>query len=1275
MQVPMRVPAAVLLAAFFLAGYGAAQCPESDLSGDCEIGFEDMSVLAEQWLSPPGSPADLDGLNGVEGRDFALLARHWEQAGIPLVINEVLAANSTTVRDPQYEYDDWVEIYNHGSEAIDVGGMYLTDNLDEPTKWRIPAGSPGLTTIDSGWYLLIWADGDVNDSPGLHASFRLDAGGDEVGLFDSDGVTLVDSVEFGEQTADISYGRYPDGSDTFRFMVFPSAQGGNLGVYLGFVEDLEFSHEHGYYDSPFQVTIACETEQALIFYTLDGSEPVHPVTGSPTGIPYAGPISIGATTCLRAQAIKQGWRPSRVATSTYIFLADVVRQSPYGQPPAGSGWPSGSVNGQVIDYGMDPDIINSPAYASLMDDALVAVPTISLVTDLDNLFDSSKGIYVNARRQGRSWERPTSVELIYPDGLEGFQVDAGLRIRGGYSRSGSNPKHAFRLFFRAEYGAPHLKYKMFGDEGVDEFDNLDLRTAQNYSWSYGGDSSNTMAREVFSRDTQRDMQRPYTRSRYYHLYINGQYWGIFQTQERSEASYCESYFGGDKEDYDVVKSRGGNPDYILEATDGSLDAWRRIWDATNVGFTDDESYYGIQGLNTDGTVNPAYEKLLDIDNLIDYMICTYYVGDPDGPVSAWARVPNNFYAIYNRNNPDGFKFFRHDGEHSLRNLNENRLFAATTIAVGSQFYQSNPLWFHTHLIEHPEYRMRFADRVHKHFFNDGVLVPSACIARFTARTDTIDLAIIAESARWGDAKRSSPRTRNGDWLPEITGIINSYLPNRTGVVLNQFKSQGWYPNVEAPIFNPHGGFVPAGFGLTMSNPNGTGVVYYTLTGSDPRVAAKSEITTTTLAEEDADKRVLVPASAVSDNWRGAAPFDDSTWSLCAGAPGGVGFDTRPDYDRFITLDVEQQMRNKYTGCYVRVPFSVDAGDLADFNFMTLAVNYDDGFVAYINGVEVERVLFTGTPAWNSRADGNHEGGAPESFDISEHISALQPGGNILAVHALNVSTSSSDFLISVELTAGEKKLIGEFLSPDAVEYAGPVTLAQSGPVRSRVFRGGEWSALNEAVYSVGPVAENLRITEIMYHPYDVNDPNDPNEEYIELTNIGAGSINLNLVRFTNGIDFVFPPVELGPGQYVLVVQDRDAFEARYGTGAAIAGQYAGRLNNGGERIRLEDAIGGTILDFKYKDGWRAIADGYGYSLTITDAANPDPNSWGRKDSWRASAYEGGSPGEDDGGIIPNPGSVVINEIMAHSHADAPDWVELYNTTDAEIDIGGWYLSD
>ncbi|MEN6427916.1 MAG: lamin tail domain-containing protein, partial [Phycisphaerales bacterium] len=897
----------------------------------------------------------------------------------------------------------------------------------------------------------------------------------------------------------------------------------------------------------------------------------------------------------------------------------------------------------------------------------------SLVTDLANLFANDIGIYANPGAQGQSWERPVSVELLYPDGAEGFQADGGLRIRGGYSRSRSNPKHAFRLFFRAEYGTPTLRYRLFDDEGVGEFDCVDLRTSQNYSWSYEGNSSDshdTFVREVFSRDTQRDMGRPYTRSRYYHLYINGQYWGLFQTQERSEAAYAATYFGGDKDDYDVIKSRAGNGGYDIEATDGVLDNWRALWNASLTGFKDDATYYRVQGLNPDLTPNPAYPKLLDIDNLIDYMLCTYYVGDPDGPVSAWARVANNFYAIYNRVQPDGFKFFRHDAEHSLYSVNESRLFASTTTSVGSSFNQSNPLWMHTHLILHPEYRMRFVDRVYKHFFNEGALTPDVAADRFMARAEQIETAIIAESARWGDAKRAKPRTRDDDWLPDIEGMVASYFPRRTNVVLNQFKTQGWYPNIDPPTFSQAGGYLNAGDAITLQG--GAGTLWYTLDGNDPRVPGSTpeQGDASALVPEEAAKRVLVPTEPVSDAWKGGEAFDDSAW---ISGSGGVGFERSTGYETYFDINLQSQMYNRNASCFIRIPFEVTETDLADLASLTFQARYDDGFVVYLNGTEIVRKNFAGTPAWNSSANTQNPDDAAvtlESFDVSQYIDKLQPGQNLLAIHAMNNSTTSSDFLISVLLSSAKAAEGGTptGISPSALRYTEPIVLSQSTQVRVRSLSSGTWSALNEAVFSVGPVVESLRISEILYHPAD-----DPNAEYVELTNVGDETINLNLVRFTKGIDYTFPSFELAPGGYCLLVRDLEAFEARYGGQLPVVGEYTGSLNNGGEKIELLDAAGGIIQSFEYEDDWFDLTDGLGFSLTVRDPQTAVRLS--SKSVWRPSAHAGGSPGEDDSGQVPELGSVVINELLANPTGGVSDWIELHNTTAETIDIGDWFLSD
>ena len=217
----------------------------------------------------------------------------------------------------------------------------------------------------------------------------------------------------------------------------------------------------------------------------------------------------------------------------------------------------------TVDYGMDPNVVSNYTLTQWRD-ALRQIPTLSVVTEMPNLFDATTGIYANASGHGELWERPASLELLDPtNAVPGrFQENCGLRIRGGFSRNPQFVKHALRVFFRREYGAGKLQYPLFENEGAQEFETFDLRTSSNYAWSRESDVNqgkhDTMVREVFCRETLGVMGQPYRRSRYYHLYLNGQYWGVYETDERPEASYGEAYLGGSKTNYDVVKC--GNRD-------------------------------------------------------------------------------------------------------------------------------------------------------------------------------------------------------------------------------------------------------------------------------------------------------------------------------------------------------------------------------------------------------------------------------------------------------------------------------------------------------------------------------------------------------------------------------------------------------------------------------------------------------------------------------------------------------------------------------------------
>jgi len=141
-----------------------------------------------------------------------------------LFINEFMAANDSTVADERGDYDDWIEIYNAGDRDVDLGGMYLTDNFRNITKWKIPD-----TTIAPGSFLLFWADNEANEGP-LHTNFKLGAAqGEGIGLYDTDAHDneLIDAKVFGPQAADTSYGRYPDGENDWQFFATPTPGSAN----------------------------------------------------------------------------------------------------------------------------------------------------------------------------------------------------------------------------------------------------------------------------------------------------------------------------------------------------------------------------------------------------------------------------------------------------------------------------------------------------------------------------------------------------------------------------------------------------------------------------------------------------------------------------------------------------------------------------------------------------------------------------------------------------------------------------------------------------------------------------------------------------------------------------------------------------------------------------------------------------------------------------------------------------------------------------------------
>ena len=183
-----------------------------------------------------------------------------------LVINEFMADNDSIIADPQGDFDDWIEIYNGGDDAVNLSGIYLTDDLTNAGKWAFPD-----TIIEAGGFIIVWADEDVEDE-GLHANFRLAASGEEIGLVSIDGgiVQFLDQVVFGAQETDIAYGRYPDGGETWQ-QLNPTPGTSNQGGVLVEPEDTAVNPADfrlsSVYPNPFN-------QNAAIIFTLEAESEI-----------------------------------------------------------------------------------------------------------------------------------------------------------------------------------------------------------------------------------------------------------------------------------------------------------------------------------------------------------------------------------------------------------------------------------------------------------------------------------------------------------------------------------------------------------------------------------------------------------------------------------------------------------------------------------------------------------------------------------------------------------------------------------------------------------------------------------------------------------------------------------------------------------------------------------------------------------------------------------------------------------------------------------------
>jgi len=398
---------------------------------------------------------------------------------------------------------------------------------------------------------------------------------------------------------------------------------------------------------------------------------------------------------------------------------------------------------------------------------------------------------------------PTSVEFLYYGTNIWSQIDCGIRIAGSdWTRpqyylqdlSGKWDKYPhvnkpqFNIYFRSDYGESVLDFPLIPDSEVTKFDSLRLRGGKN-------DWYNPFVIDEFVRRIAINMGQVNSKGYLAWLFVNGEQKGYFNPVEKLDERFFQEWYDSN-EDWDVINHGG--------ISEGDDIAWNEML-----------TYFSSHNLENLGNYIEA-SKMLDMVNYIDYILAESYGGNWDWP-------NNNWYAARERSENGLFRFYVWDAEGSFYNGNE--------ITIDS--FNQNPGWqpnggaglngentpianIYRRLRYSVEFRLLFADRIQKHYFNNGCMIKSNLLKTWFELEDIM-------------------RPMLNSFFGESFDIFTrKWIDRRRAYVFRQFINENLWPDTRAPYFNQHGGLISSGFEVVIHNTNSSGTIYYTIDGSDPR---------------------------------------------------------------------------------------------------------------------------------------------------------------------------------------------------------------------------------------------------------------------------------------------------------------------------------------------------------------------------------------------------------------------------------------------------------
>jgi len=474
-----------------------------------------------------------------------------------IVINEILASNSKVNADGFGEYDDWIEFYNASEDSLQLGGMFLTDDKEQITKHEIGNKSGYWTQIPPKSYILFWIDGDPEQGQ-RHASFKLNKKGGYIGLYDQN-LKLIDEINYPKQSDNISFGRNKENSKENAFFKKPSPNQKNTNGRILNEEStkVSFSVQSGFYKKTQNIKLSCSID-APIFFTLNGAEPTD------NSFLYEEPIQIDSSTVLRARIIRPGYMPDVIGNAS-IFINE-------------------------------KNTLN----------------VVSLIVAPKDLWRKRKGIYANFEKRGM--EVPAFIEYFDTTKSGAFKLafskTTTTRIAGKTSRR--QPKKSFAFFASNDDGkGERFNYPVFKDKSIESFGGLwvraDATSGRNVSDLWVGERfKNELLYEINTQMSGNiDMQAYEPVS----VYLNGQYWGLYNLMERKGRDFIFNNHG--EADVDVLTSEDA------KAVAGNISAYDQMI-----------FYIAQNDISTDSVYQKVCDQI-DISSYIDYWINETYCGAKD----------------------------------------------------------------------------------------------------------------------------------------------------------------------------------------------------------------------------------------------------------------------------------------------------------------------------------------------------------------------------------------------------------------------------------------------------------------------------------------------------------------------------------------------------------------------------------------------------------------------------------------------------------------------